>query len=85
MENSDEPECLGHFSKNLFLSDSVPDKQSDWPSFLGSSRMVLASARWNNKKDIAYKKVTWLPRNVNYLKLAVSPINKCIGYIGTCL
>lgn len=50
MENSDEPESLGRFSKNLFLLGSVPDKQSDWPSFLGSSRMVLASARWNNKR-----------------------------------
>lgn len=29
MENSDEPEILGHFSKNVFLFGSVPDKQSD--------------------------------------------------------
>lgn len=49
MENSDEPESLGRFSKFVLLG-SVPDKQSDWPSFLGSSRMVLASARWNNKE-----------------------------------
>lgn len=29
MENSDEPEFLGYFSKKLFLFGSVPDKQSD--------------------------------------------------------
>lgn len=29
MENSDEPEFLGHFPQNLFLFGSVPDKQSD--------------------------------------------------------
>lgn len=29
MENSDEPEFLGGFSKNLFLLGSVPDKPSD--------------------------------------------------------
>ena len=29
MENSDEPESLGRFSKNLFLLGSVPDKVTD--------------------------------------------------------
>lgn len=29
MENSDEPEFLGHFSRILFLFGSVPDKQSN--------------------------------------------------------
>ena len=29
MENSDEPESLGCFPKNLFLLGSIPDQQSD--------------------------------------------------------
>lgn len=56
MENSDKPEFLGHFSKNLFLFGSVPDKQSDLHF------QVLQE--WCQQvpdgtiKDIAYNRVT---------------------------